>query len=179
MGATLHGRHPSHCCIVMSAQSHRCHWPNPRSPESDSPTLLTQENPRSSHRLGIETLRNRGAERLTTVMTEEDAGFSRWWFAGSGGHSLILSSQFSIPNYRRGGAAGVIGVWCPRFGSGGRDSKCRAEARRSQDRPSRCRAGGPRFPLRDRVEHGRQSGDEKRDECFGSMSCEVSEDEAG
>jgi hypothetical protein len=35
------------------------------------------------------------------------------------------------------------------------------------------------FPLFYRVEHGRQSGDEKRDECFGLMSCEVSEDEAG
>ncbi len=45
--------------------------------DSDSPTSSTQENPRSSHWLGLETLRNRGSGGLLMVMTEEVAGISQ------------------------------------------------------------------------------------------------------
>ncbi len=50
--------------------------PDPQS-DSDSPTPSTQENPPSSHRLGMETLRNRGSGTSPKVMTEETAGISR------------------------------------------------------------------------------------------------------
>ena len=48
------------------------------------------------------------------------------------GEAGILSSQFSILNYRRGVAGGLIGVWCPRWFGG---AACAAETAALQGIP--------------------------------------------
>ena len=79
---------------------------------SDSLTLPTQGNPQSSHRLGLETLRNRGSGGLSTVMTEEAHQFSipnsclilNYRRGEAGGNS-----EFGIRNYRREEGLGLLG----------------------------------------------------------------------